>query len=77
MSRKVMEMLEELNGMKEDRLHIELSNTYLAIERGDLEISITSAARLSAIVLKLYGMDNFISDYWMNELYKLPGWINV
>lgn len=73
----VAELAAELMNIKEDRLHTELSNTFLRIERGEEPLTITNSQRMLAIVLRLYGTSSFISEYWQSEFLSLPNWNNV
>jgi hypothetical protein len=60
--------------------HIELSNTYLRVERGETPLTITIANRLRTLVQQIYPLsdpeNDFIIRYWSDEFHKLPNWLN-
>jgi len=55
--------------------HIELSNLYLRIERGEIELTDHTANELWLLMLRTYPKDLFGRNYWEKEFEKLPGWI--
>lgn len=68
--------------------YVELNNTYLAVERGEVKLTITIGNRLRILVDRLFPrfagdnefqrlMNEELRNYWLHELIQLPGWNNV
>jgi hypothetical protein len=65
---------------RETEAHRQLSNLYLSIERGDTELTITTANQLRILLSHTYPLtfdDRIMIAYWMDEFTKLPGWFDV
>ena len=59
--------------------HVELNNLYLRVERGDIKMSITISNKLQTLIAFIYPRSEekwgiSLSDHWMEECAKLPGW---
>ena len=57
--------------------HIELNNLYLAVERGEVELTILVGQRLQLLAGRLYNDCDFMREYWLGEFQTLPGWLEV
>lgn len=67
---------EQWDKQEANRLDVELNNTFLQVERGELELTITIANRLRVLVGMMEDDDFGIRDWWMEELQGLPNWNN-
>lgn len=63
--------------LMEDQAYVWLNNLYLSIERGDTELTITTAGWLCRLAGKVYHSSDPMLDWWRGEFQKLPGWENV
>ena len=62
--------------------HIELSNLYLKVERGDVKLDTKTGNSLWQLVREAFPKEHrsndwaskIVQDYWDDELEKLPGW---
>lgn len=55
---------------------IKLNNLYLAIERGQSRLSITTANTLRVLASTAYARNDPMLDYWQGEFEKLPNWFD-
>jgi len=74
--RRAREAAETKRQMR-DRNYIELNNLYLAIERGAVALTITTANELRVLASRAYEQGDQFIDWWNGEFQKLEGWDNV
>lgn len=59
-----------------DRNFVRLNNLFLAVERGDLDLSISLSNELRSLVGKIFEATDRMREWWMEELRNLPNWLN-
>lgn len=62
--------------VKQTAAYVALNNLYLAVERGDVKLSITVSNQLRVLASEAYNKFDPMLDYWLAEFIKLPGWNN-
>lgn len=60
-----------------DQAYIELNNLFLNVERGQTKLTIGIGNILRNLVVKAYGYDDPMVDYWAREFEGLEGWNDV
>jgi len=56
--------------------YIELSNTFLAIERGTITMDLFHSNNLRCLVMKAYDQGDSMIEWWGREFEKLPLWLD-
>lgn len=79
MDQTLVQSFRQFDSQTNDRVisHIRMSNLYLQIERGEIELTRDTANDLWLLMRQTYPDDLFGRNYWEGEFEKLDSWDTV